>query len=225
MIEKLLDEHLEKENSKPRKRSGKFSPSSFHQCYRRQIYNRRNEPQTNPPNERALRIFKIGNIVHEYLQKLIPNHEQVCEVKFENENFIGFADHVGDNYIEDFKTVGSFKFKQINVKNAVIDVNCRDYILQLMTYCYFMDKPIGKLTFVNKDDWQIKTFEFKLEDYKDKVEMEMNTLMNYWSTKTLPPATPRLYHGKECMYCNFKGLCKSTEKEKKETSLSARKEK
>jgi NTP pyrophosphatase (non-canonical NTP hydrolase) len=211
-IEGLLDQELAKEQAVPRKRSGKFSPSSFGQCYRRQIWNRMDEPKTNEPDARALRIFKIGKMVHEYLQSLIPNTDEVCEKHYEGEDFHGFADHVGEDFVEDFKTVNGFKFKKICNEKTDIASECSDYILQLMAYCLWFDKPVGRLTFINKDDWQIRVFDFKLADYKEKVEDEMDTLMLFWKNRErrLPSALPRLYRGSECRYCNFSvgGKCK-----------------
>lgn len=206
-IEKLLDKELAREQAEPRERSGKFSPSSFGQCYRRQIWNRRNEPKTNEPSPEALRIFKIGKLTHEYLQSLIPDNEEVCEKHYEEDDFHGFADHVGADFVEDFKTVNGFKFKKVCSPKTNIVEECSDYILQLMTYCLWFDKPIGKLTFVNKDDWKIKTFTFKLEDYINDVQEEMNMLMAFWHRESLPPALPRLYGGRECQYCAYKTLC------------------
>jgi len=135
----------------------------------------------------------------------------VCEKQYSDDNFTGFADHVGPDYVEDFKTVGGYKFKIISGKDADITVNSRDYILQLMAYCLWFNKPIGKLTFVNKDDWNIRTFEFKLDDYREKLKEEIDTLMEYWNKQELPPAKPRLYKDNgECRYCNFsiKNKCK-----------------
>lgn len=210
-IEKLLDSHLAEEQAKPRERSGKFSPSSFGQCYRRQVYNRKNVPVTNPPDARALRIFKIGKLTHEYIQSLIPNEKEVCEKHYDGEDFHGYADHVGDNYIEDFKTVNGFKFKKISRKDMTskkVAEECPDYVMQIMAYCLWFDKPIGRLTFINKDDWQIRQYDFKLEDYKDLVEDEIQMLRAFWNRDRLPPPLPRLYGGNECRYCSWEKHCK-----------------
>ena len=36
---------------------------------------------------------------------------------------------------------------------------------------------------------------------------EMNTLLDYWEKKELPPAEPRAYGGLECTYCCFRKKC------------------
>jgi len=204
-IEEMLDSQLAKEQAVPRKRSGKFSPSSFGQCYRRQIWNRRDETVTNPPSSKALRIFKIGKLTHEYFQSLIPNNKEVCEKHHENDNFNMYTDWVNDDFIEDFKTVNGYKFKKICNPNTDINSECIDYILQLMGYCKWFGKPKGRLTFINKDDWKIKPFEFLLTDWIDKVDEEIDLLMAFWKSGKLPPAMPKLYRGRECTYCAFLG--------------------
>ena len=75
MIEKLIDDYLLAEQTQRAKkeRSGLWSPSSFGRCFRYQFWNRKNEPQTNPPDLRALKIFKVGNIFHDFIQSMLPD--------------------------------------------------------------------------------------------------------------------------------------------------------
>lgn len=208
-IETLIDDHLENKRNQETRDLGKFRASSFGRCYLAQVLKRRGEEETNPPGAKSLRIFNIGHMVHEYVQNLIPNKNEVCELEYQDEDFSGHCDYVGDTYVEDYKTVNVFKFNQIIKKGADVAEIVPNYVLQLMAYCKWWDKPTGRLTFINKDDWRIKSFDFQYSDYEDLLEDEFDILKAFWNKNRLPPAMPRIRYGRseECIYCGYKDRC------------------
>jgi hypothetical protein len=210
---KLLDDVIAKEIEarKTRERSGKFSPSRMGRCYRYQYWSRANEPETNPIPPEVYRKFRAGNIYHRDLQSLVDN----VEVKFENDSFVMFADHVVDDCVVDFKTVFSTQFRAMKKQSpAEIAEDKGQYVMQLMTYCHFLGKPRGILVFVNKDDYDILQVPLEYAKYSGIVRDEIEILLGYWGQKKLPPPSPRCYVSKgksrECEYCVFSidGKCK-----------------
>ena len=183
--------------------------SNFGRCYRLQYWYRKGVEITNPIELRALKIFRVGNLFHRDLQSLLPKDR--VEVAFKEEDVYGHADYVGDDYVEDFKTIGDFQWKLLNKKDADVERDKLQYIYQLMTYCYFLKKPRGILTFIHKDSYTIKSFEFKFADYEKMVRDELLTLRLYWDKQDTPPARPRAYNLKDCAYCNFQGKCDALE--------------
>jgi hypothetical protein len=218
----LLEKDIQREvdERSKRERSGKFSPSRMGRCYLYQVLNRLNVPETDPIEMAVYKKFRAGNIYHRDLQSLVNN----TEVLYEDDNFKCLADHVGEDYVVDFKTVFSSQFKvMVNQSHDQIVADKQNYVIQLMTYCHFLNKPIGYLVFVNKDDYDIIQVELKLEEYLPLVTDEINNLKGFWmkyqSTGKLPPCQPRCYINKksgksmERQYCNYRsseycGECK-----------------
>jgi len=223
-IQQLIDQYLALEQEEHHEPSGKFTPSAFGQCYRRQIWKRKGEPPTNPPDHLTLRKFKMGHIIHQTIYDMLPKnglHEEYStEVEINMQDIKGFADIVTENMVIDLKSVHSRKFWHLGRKKDETEDDAvrrfqkeqKDNILQVMAYCFFLDKPFGKLVYISKDDWCINEYEFKLSEWTTQVSDELYILRGFWEKKELPHATPRLYPQKdgsfkECTYCQFKDKC------------------
>jgi len=224
-IQQLIDNELSKERSTPRKRSGKFSPSSFGRCIRAQIWNRADVQKTDEVEERMLRVFKVGNLFHEFIQKVIVNNDPTIktEVKVEEEDVIGFADIVSAESVTDIKTVhsGAFHYMKEDISESK-----KPNILQVMYYARMLNKDKATLCFVSKDDLCIKEVAFILnERWQKELDEELKTLRFWWdlyqksAPAIWPKAEPRAYcdkngKSKECAFCSYKTLCKETENAK-----------
>lgn len=204
---------------KERERSGKWSPSSFGKCYRAQYWNRKDEPKSNPPDERTLRVFKCGDLFEDFVAGLImkDNH---CEqqVLIETDDVKGFADFVFENEVTDIKSQHSKSFWYMaKYKNDDIKKDKYPNWLQVGYYARELKKEFMRLVFISKDDLCIKEFVQKLDDYwLAEIEKELITLRGLWSKQGLPPAKPRCEPRKdgtywECDYCNWKDKCKEIE--------------
>ena len=208
-IEKLIDREIMKEDDQYKKDIYRthWRTSNFGRCYRMQFWYRQGIGVSNPIEMRALRIFRVGNMFHRDIQNLLPKDR--VEVEFTDDNYEvhGHCDHVGDGYCEDFKTIGDWQWKLMNKKGFDVAKDKEAYIYQLMAYCLFFDMPLGRLTFIHKDSYSIRTFDFRLEDWQSDITTELENLRQYWKKGELPPAEPRAYGKKDCMYCPFQGSC------------------
>jgi len=182
--------------------------SNFGRCYRMQWWYRKGVEMTNPIDLKVLKIFRVGNLFHADLQGLL--NPATVEVEFDGGDVLGHADRVEDDYVEDFKTIGNFQWKLL-LKCKDIEKDKEAYIYQLMAYCYFFKKPRGILTFIHKDTYEMKSFEFLFADWEGRVMVELETLRRYWDSEVLPPAVPRAYGLKDCSYCSFQKECDITE--------------
>ena len=208
-IQQAIDKYLEKENEKERTPSGKISPSSLGRCFRYQYWKRLNEPVSDPLESRVLRVFAVGKLFHKFVQDIVGGQ---VEVLIETEDEKGYADIVEANEVTDLKSVNSRKFSYLDklTKEQVIKEEYNNF-LQGAWYGIRLNKPRFRLCFLSKDDF--RTFEI-LEETKNwvvKVEQELDTLRGYWNSKTLPPAQPRCFNGKECQFCGFRTKCKELE--------------
>ncbi len=207
----FLDE--EQEKRKERVSSGKMTPSSFGQCYRRQIYKIKKYEMSNPPDLPSIKRMMLGSVVHETIQKAFPK----IEVPIETDYLKGYADIVGDDYVADIKTINPYAFKWIQ-KTKDIKEDKKDAWLQVATYGVLLKKKYVKLLFVNTGDFnKMEEFTFPTENWKDDVEDEIGYNKVLMVKDKLPPKEPRLYgedkdgNPRECDYCAYKDLCKGGE--------------
>ena len=217
-IQELIDKALERKGD--RIRSGKYSPSSLGKCFRNQYWNRKNEPQSNPPEDRVQRVFKAGNLFHEFVQDVIlaNNPDAQKEVLIETEDFKGFADLVLEDKVIDLKSQHSKAFwyrKGMTWNELEPKLLCN--ILQVVFYALNLGKARARLVFISKDDLCIQEYSFEVAKYQEALQQEITNLMDFWRRQVLPPAIPRAYPDKdgkpaECKYCNWKDTCEKLEK-------------
>ena len=217
MLVDLVDKYLadKQEARSKRERSGMWSPSLFGCCHRRQYWNRLNEPVTNPPDSRALRIFYCGNLFHDFIQGFIPDTQ--TEVECKGKDILGFADVVNGDTVYDIKSVHSRKFHYLVEKGEDVRVTENPKWLQVATYGQILKKDNVALVFISKDDMCIKEYTDKTSNWIAPLKAELTSLRDYWSRNVLPPPQPVAYGSKklgdkECEYCSFKNKCYEVEK-------------
>jgi len=213
-FQQLINESLV---SKKRERSGKYNPSSFGRCYRAQYWNRKNEPKSNPPDKRTLRIFKAGNLFEDFVVGLLPKNGYQLQVKVETEDVYGVADIVSENEVCDIKSVHSKSFWWMTKSKDIKKDKFHNW-LQVMFYAKVLKKKFGRLCFISKDDLCIQEYVEPLEGYWwNQIEFELTELKRLWDRQEIPTAYPRCEPNKkgeywDCTYCDFLGLCMKTEK-------------
>lgn len=219
-IQELIDQALEPKEK--RQRSGKFSPSSLGKCYRAQYWNRKDIAPSNPVDTRTLRVFKAGNLFHDFVQNLIiaNNPEVKKEVLVENEDFKGYADLVINGEVIDIKSQHSKAFwYRSKLEWKELEPKLLPNILQVVFYAVELGKERARLVMVSKDDLCIDEYPLLVSNYTLKLGEEIATLRDIWHYDALPKAEPRAYPDKdgkpaECAYCQFRDLCIKTEAEK-----------
>jgi len=227
-IQDIIDEALV---PKPRIRSGKWNPSSFGYCFRSQFWNRKDEPKSNPPDKRSMRVFEAGKMFHNFVQKLIVEQEDCqVEVDIESDDIKGFADIVRTNEVVEMKSVHSKSFWWLTKKNCDIKAEKYSNWLQVMYYTRELKKDFGRLVFISKDDLAIQEYVQPLDDYwLSEIENELIALRALWDINELPIAAPRCDKSKKgywhCNYCSFLDLCIRVESEAKREHPNLIKEK
>jgi hypothetical protein len=215
-IQKRIDLKLQEEQDarKDRIRSGKWSPSSLGGCHRKQFYNRKDEPKSNPPDERALRVFKVGSMFHEFVQDLLKDENTQLEVRVETDDVLGFADMVTPDEVIELKSQHSRAFWWMGKSSEPITVQKRDHCIQAAFYALQLERKWIRLVYISKDDLCVNEYRLELNDKLiTTVEQELEELNAWWIKNELPPAKPVLYVGKdgkssECSYCSWKDKCK-----------------
>jgi hypothetical protein len=208
-VQQLVDESLVRKDKHIS--SGKINPSQMGKCYRAQYWYRKGEEPSNPPDARTLRVFKVGNIFHDYIEGFFPEHQK--EVEFETEDVKGRVDILLDDEVVELKSQHSRAFWHMQKEEYDINKGKETNILQLMTGAYFLKKPKGRLVFISKDDLCINEYGFFLTNWEEKVKTELNILRQIWDSDSLPDAIPRAYLDAkgisgECAYCSYRDKCK-----------------
>ena len=213
----LIEQAKQRES---RERSGKFGASSYGKCWRAQVLNRANVPQSNPPDLKTLHIFEGGKTIHDYIQKYFQGGE--VEVKTESEHFIGYADVVLEDIVYDIKSVNPAYFfysgfgekRKTYTPREIDDIILKKKmhnILQVTKYAVELKKPRIGLVFFSRDlSYGVRAHEWtgRTEDYAPLVKVEEEMLLACWKKMPdLPAKSPRLYDGKECQYCFHKDYC------------------
>ena len=219
-IQEIIDAKFRKEQEerKLRERSGKFNPSKFGRCYRAQIWNRRNEPESDSPDERTLRVFGCGKIFHDWVQKILlmetEKENPDIEVRVETDDVLGFADIVFADEVIDLKSQHSRAFHYHHQEGFDLRVDKKPDFLQAAFYAIQLNKPFFRLVYISKDDLCIAEYKPSVTTtVKAEVGEELKTLRDYWSNNILPAAEPRAYiekktgKSKECGYCGFYSRC------------------
>jgi len=230
-IQALLDDHLRKTNLEglEARRDGKYHPSSFGQCFRKQYWLRKGVEPTNPNDERTLRVFAAGHLFHDLIQGLIPDHQ--TEVKVLTDDISGSADIVTEDEVIDIKSIHSEGFFYMDAAHYDVKKGKITNWLQVAAYAMLLNKPKIRLVFVSKDDLLIKEYGDVTANWIGAVEQEIRTLKIFWQNQNeLPPAKPRAYGATEfgkCMecqkYCQFRDKCYQVESYSPE--LAVKKEK
>ena len=205
-IQEKIDEVLKKESERERKPSGKFSPSRFGRCYRFQYWKRKGEKESNLPDDRALRVFKVGNIFHDFVEGFMDGDYEK-EVRIETEDILGYADLIGKDEAVDIKSQHSKAFWYMEKEGNDIAKEKYTNWLQVAWYAWTKAKEWCRLVFVSKDDLCIKEYTMPTAKWISELEKELATLRKHWVKQELPPALPRAYGGKECEYCSYRDRC------------------
>lgn len=202
-----IDEALAKKQAEraTKERSGLWSPSSFGRCLRAQYWNRLNEPYSDKPDARSLRVFAVGDLFHDFVQQFVPTAQVEVECKWEDVS--GRADVVDETAVYDIKSQHSKGFHYMRQAGYDIKKEKECNWLQLATYGMILHKPNIHLVIISKDDLLVNEYADITTHWIPKVIEELKNLRGYWDKKELPPCQPRAYGGKEGKYCNWRSKC------------------
>lgn len=215
-IEKIVNDFLlaQRTNEKHTP-SGLISASILGQCHRRQFYYLHKIESTNPPDERALRIFQCGNLFHQFVQDIIIKQEGVeVEKVYKDDRFSIRVDLLDNDTVYELKSMHSRGFwnmdKQVKEGKSITDIK-PEHCLQVGLGAMLFKKKQASLVYISKDDLCVKQFVLNAKELKPKVEAEIKSIESFQGGQ-LPPPEPRLYpdskeKNKECVYCQFKDRC------------------
>lgn len=203
----IISKHLERKNNLTRRKHiiGIYNASEIPYCLRKQYY-----CYTQPVpeiDENTLRRFEVGNIFHEYFEKLLAqtnlylSSEQLVQTKLDDK--IVLQGHYDVMITEgnlkgiiDFKTVKSFSYIPYNHHTDQIQ------IYMFLTGCTF-----AYLTYMEKTYCGLYTESIRFERDEAKIKeliKRVKRLHKALTKKQIPELVPTF----QCDYCEFSSICK-----------------
>ena len=195
---------------KPRK-EGRFYCSEMGNCPRKMIFMRLNPK---PITKELRRIFELGNILHEFVERVFKTAKGVRLLDSERSLIITkpgspivLAGRLDDlvliedadlEMVMEVKSIKSFKY---------LSKPKPEHIMQLMPYLKAMSMKQGALVYVCKTDLMFKTF---LIDYDEKVVVQAfdkaEMIHQHLKDGTMPPKI-NLKDQWKCNYCDYQLEC------------------
>jgi hypothetical protein len=233
-VEAALDAYVD-EVEEARTPDGHWHPSSLYGCPRKAVYEARGVVATDPPDARKRRLFRVGHLLHQFVQDaverfvgtLIRRAYRELPVAIPELNIAGTADGLvefesGYWELQEYKSINSRSFKYNDLPKV-------EHVGQVTPYLYALQKhgspargvpPLGdaltraRITYVSKDDLEISEHIVLMTDAKlADLETRVTSLSRYSGTD-LPPRMPDGARGKRhwaCGYCSFVSRCWDTD--------------
>lgn len=222
-LQGLINSHVAKLGKEKSERTT-WRASSLGKCPRAAFYKRLGVEETSPLDERTQRVFKVGDIFHEWIQDIANDEGYALAIEYELEDkkldlegrcdLIVHADK--KRILVDIKTINSRAFWHLEKSGKTVQEKYPQYVRQLGAYMLMLKKngePVdeGRVLLVSKDDLMLKEVTYYLTtELEQAVTEELEMLNKHWAEKTLPPCRcMELYIGKDGKssgprYCNYK---------------------
>ena len=174
-----------------------YYASSAGSCPRKMYYSRR-YPQEN--DLELLKVFEMGNIVHEFIQDVIMKGGQhEVPIKLEDNGIIvrGRLDCLYENELYELKSTKSIHFVKDKPNNH--------HVMQLMLYMKQLGYKSGNLLYIEKNTLQMveHTVEYDDSIYNLAIALFRKAHQGL-STNTLPVKECEAW---ECKFCNYQDKC------------------
>jgi CRISPR/Cas system-associated exonuclease Cas4 (RecB family) len=216
-----------------RKGSRSIKPSSYYNCTRQVWYDLLDYPAKHKPSARGNRIMEVGTQLHEYVQDILMNMDEITlipheelpaygaegvefilehqsspmEVKVKDQRFTKKypLSYMVDGAIEYQGIRYLFEFKTINTKDfGYLFEPLKDHLMQGAIYA--MSLGISKVMFLylDKNDQNFKAYVHTYTE--EELEFCKNKILEiekHLLNLTLPPKEESY----KCKYCSFKTFC------------------
>lgn len=210
-VQKILSDALKEPREKKKQTS--WHPSSLGSCLTGAYLARKGAERDEPFDDRTLRVFKVGNMMEDWLvgtiEKTGAKFKKQVRIELPELDVTGYADLVmetpdGDLPYE-IKSKNSKAFWWMEKKKQGPN---RQHMMQLWIYLKFLNRPEGRLIYLSKDDLAILEYIVRLNDEKLEAEVmaELKILNAAWKAQ-LPP--PPITDEKDwrVVYCGFHKQC------------------
>lgn len=206
----LIDKHLHREEKE--RKIGEYYPSELGSCLL-QIYYRYTEPLPVSPEKR--RIFAAGEIIHEFIAKVLAAQtdqhltERSITIPIDFKNQISLRGR-----LDNFFVLNDGEPTVVEVKStaslAYVNSAKPEHVMQLTPYLLAMNCSKGHVLYVEKNTLQVKSFEVAY-DPKTMQEISDRVFSLHFQILLKTPPTPDWKTDKSkawmCGYCEHSAHC------------------
>lgn len=215
-VRAAIDAALAEDRGRPTDR--RWRGSLLGGCLRQQWYAAEGLPESNPPDERALRVFERGHVTARQIVELLDRSPAVTYLATEVHGYVG--DDVAVNvdavvhWWDGAKEVLEFKSTHGNGMRFVENAPKPEHAIQVAAGRMAMEARSGytetytaRLVYVSADDWRI--YEHIVGREWDAKVLRIVGALRYFDDKgRIPPRLPRLKDKFPCSWCAYRDLCK-----------------
>ncbi len=213
----LIERYLEREIEE--KKIGKYYPSEIGKCLRNLYYSYKYPMKVAP---RLLKIFELGNIMHDFIVKVLQSDKnpEVELIGAEVPIKLDMGNFVISGRIDDLIVLKS------NGEKILVEVkSCRDirkvaspqnaHLIQLQFYMHVTGIKQGILLYVDKGTLEAKSFNVSYDPYWSELIIERFKILHESLTKDiLPKPEAKLIPELSwmCDFCEYREKCEKNEK-------------
>jgi CRISPR-associated exonuclease Cas4 len=212
----MIERYLYREVSQ--KKIGRYYPSEIGRCLRNLFYSYKYPLEIKP---RLLKIFEIGNILHDFVVRVLKSDKnpEVELIKYEFPIEIDMKDFVISGRVDDL-----ILLKTDNRKVLVEVKSCRDvrsvekpqnhHVIQLQFYMHATGIKNGLLLYIDKNTLESKVFPVEYDEVWSNLIVERFRILHECLTKnTLPKPEAKMIEELKwmCMFCEYKEKCEKNE--------------
>lgn len=207
-----MEEGLKKNNeeeAKKHKYKRHYSPTDAGKCPRQLWYSWMNFPK-DEYSSKELSIFAIGNITHDFLEKITPKTlatEFRIDQKWRGLPFAGYVDSIilteEGIAVVDWKTIKDYGIKYVESEPKLAHQK------QLNLYMDILHLDNGYIVYWNKADGTMIEHQVEYnEEIVDEIEEFFKMVEEHVQNKTLPDADYDPSGNWKCRYCKYADFCK-----------------
>ena len=217
-FDKLIETHLKRERKQ--KQIGRYYPSEIGSCIRKVWYSYKYPLEIEPDR---LKVFEIGNILHEFIIQVFKSEKNADLIKFLNSELpfkLEQKDFVISGRLDDIVVATEDSRKIIIEVKSIKDVRFvnkpnKHHVMKLQFYMHVTGIKNGILLYVDKTNLKTKAFEIP---YDEKHSMDIlkrfSSLHELLKKDVLPIDEAK--RSKEtvwmCNMCEYRAKCDRNEK-------------
>ena len=235
-FKKVFDNYVLNDQWTRERKITEFYPSDLTFLCKRNIYYKYTHPEIKDIPD-ALRIFKIGTLIHEYIQKIFGEEREEFEVinieapvrryyivDGKRIQLRGRADVIlmanDELFVVELKSMRPQYFYDYRKKSMVRDQPFRwmkgvkdDHKMQIQWYMKNLRINWGYVIYYEKVGLQEKIYEIDLDDYDPTNDVSSIAKVIYRALRDgkIPKPERKHWGGKICNYCKYHNVCKEDE--------------
>jgi CRISPR/Cas system-associated exonuclease Cas4 (RecB family) len=213
-FDKMIDSFLEQE--KREKKIGRYYPSEIGTCLRKVWYSYKHPKETEPE---LIKIFEVGNIVHEFIAKVFKSEKNSHIDLLEEET--PFVKEI-DNFTISGRIDDLILLKEDN-KKLLVEVKSTKsigyvkeasdaHVAQLQLYMHFTDVHEGVVLYIDKTNLQTKWFHVTYNKEEAEKVIDRFKVLHKTLTSDVLPVPEARGNPKSlwmCRFCDYNDKCYS----------------